>query len=352
MATSHSYDIVLSLAPVDASGKAADSSSLVQAQGSLSPGSTALNAGDSCSYSSDDELARAFDAEPWDEEDPGLLAKRCRREPTAAEVALFGNVHVLVRISSFSPSLHFSQLAVLNRCWDEATQIVWRQRAVAVLSDVATPPLAAQVEACVHAHCSLRAGPGAYNAKVRQLVLNLKGNAGLASGVRTGFLPPDRLVLLSSEQMRTAAAQRRDEGWRRAAAAAAVRQPTPAHVVNLYACPACGCARQWLRRRVRLSDITMATEFLVCVECHEIVPPVPSAALTAAASDVIAQTTLRGRLRHDMPVIGLIRQMLPDNAALGGIAASPFLSEVPVASAGEVSSDSASALPSGTVRST
>ena len=211
--------------------------------------------------SSDDELARALDAEPWDDDDARRPSpvKLCRREPTDVEVAVFGSVDIAARIADFSPSLHLAQLAGLCRCFDDATQVVWRQRACAVLSEAVPLVIAAQIEACVHAHCGARAGPGGYNAKVRQLALNLRGNAGLAARVCAGTLAPDRLVRLPSDQLRTAAAERRDESWRRAAAEAAVRRPPVAHVVNLYRCGACGCTRQWLRRRVRLTDITMAT---------------------------------------------------------------------------------------------
>lgn len=225
------------------------------------PAGVGGGAGNDNEYSSsDDELARTLDA-AWDDDDgdDAPPAKLCRLEPTAAESAVFGTVDLVARIATFSPSLHLSQLAALNRCWDGATQVVWRQRACGVLAEAMPLPIAVQVEACVHAHCGARAGPGAYNAKVRQLALNLRGNAGLAARVRAGAVPPDLLVRLPSDEMRTAAAERRDERWRRAAAEAAVRRPPPAHVVNVYRCPACGNPRQWLRRRVRLTDITMAT---------------------------------------------------------------------------------------------
>ena len=223
---------------------------------------------------SDDEFARALDAEPWDSDTTSNVSvKRWHREPTAVEIAVLSGVDIAVRISSFSESLHLSQLAALSRSFDEATQVVMRQRACGVLSEGIPMFLAAQVEACVYAHCGSRAGPGCYNAKVRQLILNLRGNEVLASRVRNGTLAPDSLVRLSSDAMRTSEAQRRDEQWRRAVAESAIRQPAPAHFINIYACASCGCRRQWLRSRVRLSDITMTTEFLVCVECHKVVVP-------------------------------------------------------------------------------
>jgi hypothetical protein len=221
---------------------------------------------------SSDELAQELDAAPWDT--VIVVHRRPRREATIAETAVFASPELGDVIAAFIESRYLVEFAAVCHSCDDAAQRALRRRARELLCERVTAPLALEIEALIFVRCGARAGPGAYNSKIRQLVLNLKNNAALLARVESSAITPTALVTMRSEDLRTAAAQQRAAHWKRAAEEAAVRRPAPAHVVGAHVCVECGSSRQWLRRRVRPSDITMYSEFLVCVDCWAIVPPV------------------------------------------------------------------------------
>jgi trimeric autotransporter adhesin len=132
---------------------------------------------------------------------------------------------------------------------------------------------AAATESALFAGCGGRAGPGAYHARLRLLALNLRRSGELRQRVLGGALPAHALVRLRPEQMRTAEQAQRDDAIRRDALAAAVRLPPPHDLADRFRCD-CGSTRQWVRRHVRMQDITKWSETLVCCDCTAIVQPV------------------------------------------------------------------------------
>jgi len=128
--------------------------------------------------------------------------------------------------------------------------------------------LAAAIEAALHGACGARAGPGAYNTQLRALLLNLSSNADLRARVLDGRLPPAQLARLPPSALASAEQVSRTAALLEAAAAAGRRAPPRADVTGLYACEACGSARQTVRRTVRMGgDVTKYTEFWTCTDC-------------------------------------------------------------------------------------
>ncbi len=221
---------------------------------------------------SDDELAQELDSEPWD---VVVIFASPPKQPhltSNAELAVFSSRDLTEHIVSFVDSRYLIEFAAVRHTFYEAAQKTMRRRASSLLSETLPSTLAWEVEDRIYKHCNYKAGPGSYNNKLRQLVLNLKGNSALHARVTSGKILPEDLVHLNSDELRTVAAQKQAAHWKRAAAEAATRRPAPAHVVGTHRCWNCGCTRQWIRRNDK-SCTPLVSEFLVCVSCCEEVPP-------------------------------------------------------------------------------
>lgn len=127
--------------------------------------------------------------------------------------------------------------------------------------------LATGIEGALHAACGSRAGPGAYNAQLRSLVLNLSANADLRARVVDGRLAPAELARLPPSALASDEQRSRTAALLEAAVVAGRRAPPRADVEGLYACE-CGSARQTVRRVVRMGgDVTKYSETWTCTDC-------------------------------------------------------------------------------------
>ena len=202
-----------------------------------------------------------------------------------SRAAVLGSADLLPLILTFVSAADLLPSSRVCRDWVAAAQLVVRERARGLLRATlassstcdatlaSSKSVAAATEAALFAGCGRRAGPGAYNARLRALLFGLASNAGLRDDAMGGRIAAAALVALPADRMRNAARAAEDARILAEAARAAVKAPPRPHLEGVYRCD-CGCARQWVRRHCRnLEDVTKFSEVLVCCDCLAVVAP-------------------------------------------------------------------------------
>jgi hypothetical protein len=182
---------------------------------------------------------------------------------------------VINLILEYLPPPAQAAAARVSRAWASVAEGRSRRAARLLLAPLLGMPTARLVEAAVFAEAG--AGPGAANAAVRRLASNLARNADLRARVASGALAPAALVRMTPLELATP----RDRDYvasvteaALAAASAASRGSLAVHVRGRHECE-CGSREQ--HRRVVLrpgtTDVSRASETLVCVRCRAEVGP-------------------------------------------------------------------------------
>jgi hypothetical protein len=204
--------------------------------------------------------------------------------PELLVLAVLDNPDLVSVILSFVSRIGIGEFGAVCRTWDAVEQRALRRASVGLLGATLPSAVATAVERELWSCCGRRAGAGAYNARLRCMLSNLRSNSELrervaasaapAEGGRAG--PPSPLsprAFVSMESAEMASAEQRGKVTRlleQAAEAAQRREPT-CDVSGLYLCE-CGCARQYRRRVLRQGgDVTKFSETLVCVDCKSTV---------------------------------------------------------------------------------
>jgi hypothetical protein len=209
-----------------------------------------------------DDFARELEAAAAPPPVPPHLSERVLLDEGLAGVIL-----------SFLPVASWPTLAPTCLNFDVVLQRLTRRRTSELLSAAAPlpPPVASAVEAALWRGCGRRAGPGAYNDKLRGLLAGLRANSAVRERLASGRLLAVDAVRLTAEGFITNERAEQDARVReRAIAEARVRDP-PADLVGVHMCSSCGSVRQWVRRHMRHGLVDKFTELLVCCDCRALV---------------------------------------------------------------------------------
>jgi hypothetical protein len=208
---------------------------------------------------------------------------------------------IVDHIASFL-GVHFahSTLRHVSRFFFSVTELALRARSARLLTAVLPVPggkyLAGRIEEALYRGCGRRAGPGAYNDRLKALSSAFKANNDLVRGASCGALAPAALASMAGSpralQTRAAAAEAL-AAEAALGARAELPPPRPPDVVGLQVCPRCGCDRLWrtLVLRAGVRDVNRATDSLVCCACKaEVLRDGGGVALALAAAALQAAT--------------------------------------------------------------
>lgn len=196
-------------------------------------------------------------------------------------------------IHQFVPQALWFSLAPTCKRWDDLLQKSTRSKAVDLLTSTASlsPAAASAVEAALYAGCGHRAGPGAYNDRLRMFVANLRLNKDLSKSLDDGSLTAHAFVRMTREEMMSQQRSLEVALMREKALAEAIRRDPPADYVDQFACGSCGCVKQWSRRHHRMGLLDKYSEVLVCCDCRRQVERKPIVKEEVAAHDGAASSS-------------------------------------------------------------
>ena len=213
-----------------------------------------------------------------------------REEPDTPCLVQDGGKVLLIRelcrhiLTFIAPSEH-QRLGAVCREFHSCARAIARHTSKRLLREAGlTLAAATAVEAAIFD--ALRPSPlvAAYLERIRMSVSNLRLNDEMRRRLAAGALSPGDFARMSAEQMlrREAAAE---HALMRARAIEQARRPAPAgDLRDVFACPACGGTRQWVRRHQRLGTLDKHTELLVCCDCLALVPPLTCRIAATASS--------------------------------------------------------------------
>ena len=207
-------------------------------------------------------------------------------EPVVAD----GGIVLLVpdlctHIQSFLPTTELQRLGRVCRQFHSSARLLARNASAQLLRDAGLTRgrVALQVEDAIFEAVGRR-DVTRYFERLRLSIANLRQNEDLRARVDSGVLAPAAFARMdTADMMRPETAAERERMRQKAIEAA--RRPQPSgDVRDVFACAACGCVRQWVRRHGRHGLVDKFSETLVCVDCLAVVLPLSSRIVTSSSA--------------------------------------------------------------------
>ena len=194
-------------------------------------------------------------------------------------------LHLVLALAA--PPSCLPTLCLVSKAWHRVATRAQRSSAGRLLhAACGSRPLASATEEALFTGCGGRAGPGAYNARLKTVCVALRSNAALRARALAGALSPRALVALPPVELQTEAERAQHAAAAAALSAASVLPQRPPSEVGLAVCAACGCTRMWRSQVLRAgsTDVNRASEKLVCCDCRREVARDFGALLAAAGA--------------------------------------------------------------------